>query len=298
MAPVPSVAPVPPAQRTPVGADGGVAVGRAPVPAAPEVTPVAPVPPPEPPFVPEPQPEREPEPVFAREPEPEPARPAPVAARTILPTREKGLLRRRTVTPAEPTAAPQAPRHGLTPQVTRPVGTPQHQVPSYRPAPPAAAPIPMPAAPVQAAPVQAAPVRIAPVQPAPAPAPVALPSRGPRHEVAAPAPAPAEVVSELSPLAQLSELASASYTPQVMTPAEITPPAQRTQPETEPAELVRRQPAAKPVGDVEEAEQPIRPRAAGDVRSMLSGFRAGVQRGRDGAHTNRPGHGVDNLRRD
>jgi hypothetical protein len=53
-----------------------------------------------------------------------------------------------------------------------------------------------------------------------------------------------------------------------------------------------------PVGDIDEAEQPSRPRAAGDVRSMLSGFRAGVQRGRDGANTNRPGHGVDNLRRD
>jgi hypothetical protein len=86
-----------------------------------------------------------------------------------------------------------------------------------------------------------------------------------------------------------------------MTPIHSAPAAQRIQADAEPTELVRRQPAALSVGNVEgveDAEQPIRPRAAGDVRSMLSGFRAGVQRGRDGSHTNRPGHGVDNLRRD
>jgi hypothetical protein len=104
---------------------------------------------------------------------------------------------------------------------------------------------------------------------------------------------------ELSPLAQLSQLASASYTPEVVPTPSVAEPVPMAQRDQEPAELVRRQPAAASVSVVEDAEQPTRPRAAGDVRSMLSGFRAGVQRGRDGAaHTNRPAHGVDNLRRD
>ncbi|HEY0358429.1 MAG TPA: nitrate- and nitrite sensing domain-containing protein [Mycobacteriales bacterium] len=287
-APVPPVAPVPvepapvaqapiapvpmPAQRTPVSPAAGGAVGRAAVTPAPEVAPA-------PEIAPFPEPEFELDPL--------PLPPAPVAARTILPSRERGLLRRRTVAPAEPVALPLPPRHSVPP-VVRPAGLPQHSVPPIPAAPmaPAPAPIRMPAPPVQPAPVRSAP----------APAPVALPNRGPRHE--APVPASVEAVSELSPLAQLSQLASASYTPQLMTPTETAPPAQRSQPEPQSPDLVRRQPAAMPVGNVEDDEQPIRPRAAGDVRSMLSGFRAGVQRGRDGAHTNRPGHGVDNLRRD
>jgi hypothetical protein len=233
----------------------------------------------------------EPEPVYELEPEVQV--PPPVAARTILPTREKGLLRRRTVAPVEPVAAPQVPRHSVPP-VIRPAGLPQHSAPTIPAAPvaPAPAPIRMPPPPVQAAPVPAAPARAA----APAPAPVGLPNRGPRHE--APVPASVEAVGELSPLAQLSQLASASYTPQIMTPTEAAPPAQRALPEPDSAGLVRREPAVMPVADIDDVEQPIRPRAAGDVRSMLSGFRAGVQRGRDGSHTNRPGHGVDNLRRD
>jgi hypothetical protein len=226
--------------------------------------------------------------------------PPPVAARTILPTREKGLLRRRSVPPVEP-PAPQAPRHALPPTL-RPAGAPMHSEPSA-PASPAPTPVRMPAPPVRSAPPAPA-VPLAPSAPpvsaAPAAAPVGLPSRAPRHE-AAPGPVPVDAVaSELSPLAQLSQLASASYTPELVSPAEPAPlPTQRTQPDTEPIALARRQPAVKPVGAVEEdAEQPIRPRAAGDVRSMLSGFRAGVQRGRDGSHTTRPAHGVDNLRRD
>jgi signal transduction histidine kinase len=273
VAPVPSVAPVAPVQRMPLSP----AVGRAPVP-APDVAPA-----PEPAYLPP-----------GADPEPEFLPPSPVAARTILPSREKGLLRRRTVAPAEPTVAPQLPRHSMPP-VLRPAGVPQHAAPRAPVAPaapvaplaPAPSPVRLPAPPMLPAPVEEA-----------APAPVALPSRGPRHEV--PAPATVDAVSELSPLAQLSQLASASYTPQLMSQTELAPPAQRTQPDPEPetAELARRQPAAMPVGDIDEAEQPSRPRAAGDVRSMLSGFRAGVQRGRDGANTNRPGHGVDNLRRD
>jgi hypothetical protein len=213
--------------------------------------------------------------------------PQPVAARTILPNREKGLLRRRAVAPIEPVpAAPQFPRHGL-PQ-GRPVGAPQHELRPSAPAPvaplpPAPAPVRMPASPVAAVPAAER---------------VTLPVRGPRHE--APVPAPVEaVVGELSPLAQLSQLASASYTPELVSTPDPVIPARQPQPEQEPIALARRQPTAKPVGVVEEAEQPTaRPRAAGDVRSMLSGFRAGVQRGRDGSHTNRPAHGVDNMRRD
>jgi hypothetical protein len=244
----------------------------------------------------------------------------PVAARTILPARETGLFRRRAVPPVEP-PAPQGPRHALPPTL-RPTGAPMHSAPAHPVAPPLApapTPVRMPAPPLispalsAAAPPAPAVAPVSAPAPASAPAaPVSLPARGARHE----APAPADVARELSPLAQLSQLASASYTPELVTPAESVPlPVQRTQsvaepatppvarpvaePVAEPVALARRQPAApaQPVRDIEEPGQP-RPRAAGDVRSMLSGFRAGVQRGRDGAHTTRPGHGVDNLRRD
>jgi hypothetical protein len=222
---------------------------------------------------------------------PDPLTTPPVAARTILPTREKGLLRRRAVTPVEAApAAPLLPRHGMP---VRPAGAPQHSAPP-RTAPSVGA---LPVAPLPPAP---APVRIPapPVQAVPAPEPVALPARGPRHEAPVPAPVDA-VVNELSPLAQLSQLASASYTPELVSTPDPVIPARQTQPENEPIALARRQPTVKPVGAIDDAEQPsARPRAAGDVRSMLSGFRAGVQRGRDGSHTNRPAHGVDNLRRD
>jgi hypothetical protein len=239
----------------------------------------------------------------------------PVAARTILPSRETGLFRRRSVPPVE-TTLPQAPRHAVPPPV-RPAAAPMYPLPA-EPAAPVPAPMPVripapavqvpPAPPVVAAP-PAPPVVAAPPVPAASPAvppagavpraaPVSLPTRGARHE--SPAPAAVATVAELSPLAQLSQLASASYTPEVVKPTEEeTVPVQRTQPDAEPITLARRQPAAppQPVRDTEDAE-PSRPRAAGDVRSMLSGFRAGVQRGRDGAHTTRPAHGVDNLRRD
>jgi hypothetical protein len=99
----------------------------------------------------------------------------------------------------------------------------------------------------------------------------------------------------MSPLAELSQLASASYTPELAPTPEPAPPVQAA---PEPVALTRRRPQTVPVGAGDEAEQPTRARAAGDVRSMLSGFRAGVQRGRDGAHTTRSAHDADNLRRD
>jgi signal transduction histidine kinase len=228
----------------------------------------------------------------------------PVAARTILPTREKGLLRRRSVTPVPPPVLPSVPRHaaqptlpGITPTAA-PVGitsAPAAPIPVRLPPPSVevapAAPVALPSRGVR--PEVPAPVAVAPV--APAPAPVAAPV-----PVPVPAPAPADTAApELSPLAQLSQLASASYTPEVVATAKVVEPVPMPERDPERAELARRQPATVPVGAVEDTEQPTRPRAAGDVRSMLSGFRAGVQRGRDGAaHTNRPAHGVDNLRRD
>jgi signal transduction histidine kinase len=236
----------------------------------------------------------EPEPVEA----PAPPVAPPVAARTILPTRERGLLRRRAV---ETPPAPQFPRHAAPP--VRP-GAPMHApapstMPSAAPVP-AAAPVAMPVMPVEIAP--AAPVAL-PARTARTEAPAAVPAAAPVPApvpVVAPGPAPVEAVAtELSPLAQLSQLASASYTPEVITAPEPLQLAVQAEPGPEPIGLARRQPPAKPVGAIDDAEEPTRQRAAGDVRSMLSGFRAGVQRGRDGAaHTTRPAHGVDNMRRD
>jgi hypothetical protein len=158
----------------------------------------------------------------------------------------------------------------------------------------------MPRPPAEVAPAApvALPARSArPEAPAPVPVAAAVPAVAP---VSAPKPVPVDAVAtELSPLAQLSQLASASYTPEVMSTPDPVQPVVQVQAGPEPIGLARRQPVAKAVETIDDAEQPTRPRAAGDVRSMLSGFRAGVQRGRDGAaHTNRPAHGVDNLRRD
>jgi HAMP domain-containing protein len=141
---------------------------------------------------------------------------------------------------------------------------------------------PAPAAPEQTAAVGAAPSSLFAPPPAPAPEPVpteahvgeATPT--PAFPAASvPALVAAQSLRERSAMASeaLSELSALSaYRPESMTGAAA------------PASLVRRTPQATPAAQVAAQQEPQGQRRANrnaaDVRSMLSGFRAGVERGR------------------
>jgi hypothetical protein len=126
--------------------------------------------------------------------------------------------------------------------------------------------------------VFAAPAEV-PASPEPAEPTPAFPA------ASVPALVAAQSLRERSAMASeaLSELSALStYRPEAVTG------------EAKPASLVRRTPAATPAAQIAQPEEPQGPRRANrnaaDVRSMLSGFRAGVERGRTspGSTTARP----------
>jgi hypothetical protein len=168
------------------------------------------------------------------------------------------------------------------------------------PAPVAARPVP--AAPAPAAPVAEPKVAEFPVAAPPSEAPVAatpvLPSRGAAEQrvpvaagltararsAAEPPPVPASAPSEQSLLAQ-SDLTSSAlselrglYEP-TFAPVEPAPAAETTSPVA--GGLVRRTPkSSEAATPTTVARARTRQRSATEVRGMLSGFRAGVERGR------------------
>jgi hypothetical protein len=114
--------------------------------------------------------------------------------------------------------------------------------------------------------------------PPPAPADVEASAATPTPAFPAdsvPALVAAQSLRERSAMASeaLSELSAlSSYRPETMTPSAA------------PASLVRRTPQATPAAQIAQPQEPQGARRANrnaaDVRSMLSGFRAGVERGR------------------
>lgn len=217
------------------------------------------------------------------EPVPTPAVPVTAIgapAMDILPTRTggRGLRLRRTSRP-KVTRTSEVGRH-----TEAHLPTPVRSVPPS--APPTesypAVPIPVPAssapAPVAAQPPASAPSSLFAPPPAAvdeAPVPTAEPT--PAFPAASvPALVAAQSLRERSAMASeaLSELSALStYRPESMTSSGAAP-----------ASLVRRTPAATPAAQLAQPQEPQGPRRANrnaaDVRSMLSGFRAGVERGR------------------
>jgi hypothetical protein len=215
-----------------------------------------------------------------------PVTPIGAPAMDILPSRSggRGLRLRRTSRPKASRPSPVPQRHAEAP-----VPTPARS--SYpvasAPAPVAPAAPDVPAEPAASAPTFAAPApQAAPAQPMPAPSSLFTPPPAPVDEPAAtptpafpPASVPALVAAqslrERSAMASeaLSELSALStYRPESVTTS------------AQPASLVRRTPQATPAAQLAEPQEPQGPRRANrnaaDVRSMLSGFRAGVERGR------------------
>jgi hypothetical protein len=225
---------------------------------------------------------------------PEPAEPAPpaqpvvgAASMDILPTRTKGRGLRRKPAAAAPQAAPvRPPAAALTHRVPAARGPLEQRT---------ASPSPVAGAPSMFAPHAGSPTEAAPFTPSPGageaqddgpvPAPPSL-FAAPRVAQEAPTPTPAipalaaaQSLRERSAMASeaLSELSSlSSYSPQTVEQAA-------------PLSLTRRTPLATPAGQAGQAAQqaPEEPlgarrgsRNAADVRTMLSGFRAGVERGR------------------
>jgi hypothetical protein len=209
-------------------------------------------------------------------------------AMDILPSRPsgRGLHLRRTSRPkASHSGHAALPAYSVQP----PVVPAAYSAPTHTPAP--VTPVPAPAQAVAPSPTFAAPASDVPDHQVPVPAPSSL-------FVPAPAPIDADPLPEATPTpafpaasvpalvaAQslrersamaseaLSELSALStYRPESMTGASA------------PASLVRRTPQATPAAQIAPPQEPQGPRRvnrnAADVRSMLSGFRAGVERGR------------------
>ena len=225
-----------------------------------------------------------------------PAAPSGAAALDILPIRKGAkaqprLFGRRNDAPSATTAAPVAPMTrrelgGLE------EGTAVRPAPAPRPAPVAPAPA-VPARAPAPAPVAGIPVRGAPSQPVAAMAP--LPVRGGATGLptrTAPAAAAASVAVPVvegmaDVLRQRSALASEALT-ELSRLSAYSPATVDTKP---PATLSRRTPAATPAAEVAPPKPPAanrRARNAADVRSMLSGFQAGVERGRTTAEPSEP----------
>jgi anti-sigma regulatory factor (Ser/Thr protein kinase) len=195
----------------------------------------------------------------------EPTDPAPAflltAAIDILPGRPVPTVARQITAP-EPPAPPaqQAPPAPPAPPVEQtppaPPAPPVQQAPPAPPAPPA--PRPSPFAP------PAPPTPAAGTAPVPDPVPVPVPVPAPVH-----VPVPAPPVDVLADLPGLYEPAPTPDAP--------------AQPVRAVEGLARRTPksAAAPAPTPDDAPLGApRPRSADNVRGMLSGFRAGVQRGR------------------
>jgi hypothetical protein len=208
-------------------------------------------------------------------------------AMDILPSRPsgRGLHLRRTsrpkashsshaAVPAFPAQPPVVPAASTAPIAAAPV-----------------APVPVPAQVVAPSPTFAAPAPDAVEAPAPVLAPSSLFRPAPTPQDAEPRPkatptpafpaasvpalVAAQSLRERSAMASeaLSELSALStYRPESMSGASA------------PASLVRRTPQATPAAQIAQPQEPQGPRRvnrnAADVRSMLSGFRAGVERGR------------------
>jgi hypothetical protein len=146
-----------------------------------------------------------------------------------------------------------------------------------------------PAQAAQPQPAQPQPVRPHPVQPQPAPAPVpvgaaaALPARRP---VPSSVPAPSAPSEDLDRMAARSDLASTALSElRGLYEPTFAPEVQRPAADTADAGLARRTPKASapapaPAPAVGPAETRPSRRTASEVRGMLSGFRAGVERGR------------------
>jgi signal transduction histidine kinase len=219
-------------------------------------------------------------------------------AMDILPSRPsgRGLHLRRTSRPkASHSGHAALPTHSVQP----PVVPAAYSAPTEAQAP--VAPIPVPAQAVAPSPTFAAPASDVSEHQVPVPAPSSLFAPAPApSSLFAPAPAPVDVdplpeatptpafpaasvpalvaaqsLRERSAMASeaLSELSALStYRPESMTGASA------------PASLVRRTPQATPAAQIAPPQEPQGPRRvnrnAADVRSMLSGFRAGVERGR------------------
>jgi signal transduction histidine kinase len=174
--------------------------------------------------------------------------------------------------PAEPAPAPAAP--------------PAAAAPAAAPAP-ASAPAPAPPRPPVAPPVAAAPATAAPAPSAAPPAP--LPAN-PAPLPAPPAPLPAQPVAEVEQpqppaahdVADLHSSASADARG-LYQPAEPDGPRQSSH---AAGGLARRTPRPAAIARDDEPAAPAReqrPRSPQEVRGMLSGFRAGVARGRTSA---------------
>ncbi|MGN6611087.1 MAG: nitrate- and nitrite sensing domain-containing protein, partial [Angustibacter sp.] len=216
--------------------------------------------------------------------------PVGVPAMDIRPTRGgRSRLRRSKPLPTRSSAAP-APAPAPAPLPPVPV-TPAPAVTSTFPVPAQPTPTEAPA------PVQAAPSSLfaAPPQPSePVAAPSSLFAQPPAAEYE-PTPEPAFAppalaaasLRERSAMASeaLSELSAlSSYSPQAVEAAA-------------PTSLTRRTPLATPAGQMATRQQPEEPigarrsaRNAADVRTMLSGFRAGVERGRTSPAASAPEH--------
>ncbi len=234
-----------------------------------EPVPQAPVASPGPALPPVPEPELAPTAVTESAPAAPPAPPPTVvmtptgAGLNILPERTggRGLFRRRPapIVPSAPTSpAPQANREAIAAVISpQPVVQPVER-PSPTPAPSLAG---------IGASRSAGDSRAFSVPQLPDREPVA-PSAAP-----APAPEPPAALSKQSELAAnlLSELSSANYTPATVQTADVPV-------------LKRRTPLATEAAKIAEPEDPVGNRRgnrnATDVRTMLSGFRAGVERGR------------------
>ena len=217
------------------------------------------------------------------EPPPAPAIATGVPAMDILPSRPsgRGLHLRRTSRPKAHSPRPTLPAYAPQPVVPAAPAAPSApiaQVPAHAPAHLAAptfadlaheafdeqVPVPAPSSLFVPAPARVDDDPVAEATPTPAfpaasvPALVAAQSLRERSAMAS------EALSELSALS--------TYRPESVSGS------------TAPASLVRRTPQATPAGQIAQPQEPQGPRRvnrnAADVRSMLSGFRAGVERGR------------------
>jgi signal transduction histidine kinase len=206
----------------------------------------------------------------------------------ILPSRPsgRGLHLRRTSRPkASHSSHAALPAHSAQ----SPVVPAAYSAPATAPAP--VTPLPVPARSVTSSPTFAAPPADVPDHQVPVPAPSSLFVPAPAPVDADPLPeamptpafpaasvpalVAAQSLRERSAMASeaLSELSALStYRPESVTGASA------------PASLVRRTPQATPAAQIAQPQEPQGPRRvnrnAADVRSMLSGFRAGVERGR------------------
>ncbi len=237
------------------------------------------------------------------EPEPVPAVPLTAIgapAMDILPTRSagRGLRLRRTSRPK--VSRPRAVEVGRHAQLPAPADTgPLAAAPAPTEswsATPAPTPAPTFSAPTFSAPTTSEPTfsdpvptpeAAAPQEPVAAPSSLFAPPPSPVDDAPQPEPTPAfpadsvpalvaaQSLRERSAMASeaLSELSAlSSYRPESMTAASA------------PESLARRTPQSTPAAQLAQPQEPQGPRRANrnaaDVRSMLSGFRAGVERGR------------------